>query len=303
MFSIRGVVLAAFVLALLIAVSGCLCSLPKGDTASPTTTVERVVCNPPYIRVGRECCLDRNENGICDRDEPAGTTLAGEETATTEGTVPETAPPTIQATTTIIVPTTIPQVTTTVQTAKHKACVVVDKYGTKKCQLVAGAGPNECSDDFSCLKISNGKCVDGACVASGIGNVSCELDRDCFHYGCVSSKCVRINITGEDECMGPSDSQSCWVKDQLREYHYECQSGMCVKVDGAGTNQCDAAGDDPKCRHRVCQADKCVEILTPGASNCFTDETCAPTHGVCDAGVCKRVAGAGRDECTRNSQC
>ncbi len=28
-----------------------------------------VVCNPPYIRHGTGCCLDINENGICDEDE------------------------------------------------------------------------------------------------------------------------------------------------------------------------------------------------------------------------------------------
>lgn len=30
---------------------------------------EEVVCNKPYIRVGTECCLDINENLICDKDE------------------------------------------------------------------------------------------------------------------------------------------------------------------------------------------------------------------------------------------
>lgn len=28
-----------------------------------------VVCNSPYIRVGTECCLDQNDNNICDLDE------------------------------------------------------------------------------------------------------------------------------------------------------------------------------------------------------------------------------------------
>lgn len=28
-----------------------------------------VVCNKPYIRVGIECCLDQNDNKICDKDE------------------------------------------------------------------------------------------------------------------------------------------------------------------------------------------------------------------------------------------
>lgn len=27
------------------------------------------ICNAPYIQVGTECCLDENDNGICDRDE------------------------------------------------------------------------------------------------------------------------------------------------------------------------------------------------------------------------------------------
>jgi len=28
-----------------------------------------VTCNSPYIKVGIECCLDSNNNGICDNDE------------------------------------------------------------------------------------------------------------------------------------------------------------------------------------------------------------------------------------------
>lgn len=30
---------------------------------------EEVVCNRPYIRVGTSCCLDENDNMICDKDE------------------------------------------------------------------------------------------------------------------------------------------------------------------------------------------------------------------------------------------
>jgi len=29
-----------------------------------------VVSEPPYTRVGEECCLDQNNNGICDKDDP-----------------------------------------------------------------------------------------------------------------------------------------------------------------------------------------------------------------------------------------
>lgn len=33
-----------------------------------------VTCNKPYIKVGSECCLDQNENKICDSDETTTTT-------------------------------------------------------------------------------------------------------------------------------------------------------------------------------------------------------------------------------------
>jgi len=34
-----------------------------------STRQQVVTCNPPYIKVGTECCLDANGNGICDKDE------------------------------------------------------------------------------------------------------------------------------------------------------------------------------------------------------------------------------------------
>ena len=30
---------------------------------------KETVCNKPYIKVGTECCLDNNDNSICDKDE------------------------------------------------------------------------------------------------------------------------------------------------------------------------------------------------------------------------------------------
>ncbi|MDP4039539.1 MAG: PRC-barrel domain-containing protein [Candidatus Pacearchaeota archaeon] len=31
--------------------------------------IQEVICNPPYMRYGLECCLDANNNSICDKDE------------------------------------------------------------------------------------------------------------------------------------------------------------------------------------------------------------------------------------------
>ena len=32
-------------------------------------TAKEVVCEKPYIRFGKTCCLDKNGNNICDSDE------------------------------------------------------------------------------------------------------------------------------------------------------------------------------------------------------------------------------------------
>ncbi len=48
-------------------------SLVKTTTTSTTSTT-LFVCNRPYIIVGSQCCLDRDGNSICDRDEEAATT-------------------------------------------------------------------------------------------------------------------------------------------------------------------------------------------------------------------------------------
>ena len=53
-----------------------------------------LVCNNPYIQVGNECCLDRNDNNICDKDEiTAMTTSTTTATTTTATSTTTTAAP------------------------------------------------------------------------------------------------------------------------------------------------------------------------------------------------------------------
>jgi hypothetical protein len=33
-------------------------------------TQKQAVCNPPYILRGIECCIDSNQDGLCDKDQP-----------------------------------------------------------------------------------------------------------------------------------------------------------------------------------------------------------------------------------------
>ena len=43
---------------------------------------ELIICNPPYIRHASDCCLDKNNNAICDNDEQIGQKLKTEQKAT-----------------------------------------------------------------------------------------------------------------------------------------------------------------------------------------------------------------------------
>ncbi|MCX6695714.1 MAG: hypothetical protein NTU61_05415 [Candidatus Altiarchaeota archaeon] len=345
----------------MVAVSGCVqCFNPGGGEEATTTTVEKLVCNAPYIRVGKVCCLDQNANAICDSDEVVETTQTTQAVAQTTITVKQThkacengacvekdgvgvdqcqtsgeckrmkcnAGYCVQANEqgqdecaidnqcrhkvcnathycVEVMSKGSSECQTTIEcvanTPKHKACGSVG--GILKCILVDGAGADECRDDMSCYQVTNGVCLNGACVAGGVGNDSCTLNRECYHFDCLSSKCVRVNSTGESECQGTSD-QTCWIKDQMKEYHLECVNGTCAKVDGAGDNQCDYVGLTTVCRHKVCQTGLCVELLTPGKSTCTTKQDCSgPTHHICDGTTCIEVSGAGPDECTTNGQC
>jgi hypothetical protein len=94
-------------LALVLAFSGCMCcfgddvelDLISGISGGADDIVE---CQRPYIRFGDGCCLDANNNGICDRDE-----LPPDTTVTTA---------TVMVSTTLAPSTTLRQTTTTLAT-------------------------------------------------------------------------------------------------------------------------------------------------------------------------------------------
>ncbi|MBU4201945.1 MAG: carboxypeptidase-like regulatory domain-containing protein [Candidatus Altiarchaeota archaeon] len=65
---------------------------------------DEIVCNPPYMRFGKECCLDRDGNSICDRDE-ATTSVALAVPATTVSAETTLAPATTTPTTSIVITT------------------------------------------------------------------------------------------------------------------------------------------------------------------------------------------------------
>jgi len=57
-------IILLFVVSLFVLIIGCGYEI-SGDNA----TGEAIVCNKPYIQVGQDCCLDKDDNTICDKDE------------------------------------------------------------------------------------------------------------------------------------------------------------------------------------------------------------------------------------------
>src|SRR3989338_7558186 len=51
---INNLIIGLIIIGILVLVSAC---------------TQKITCNKPYILVGDNCCLDKDDNGICDSDE------------------------------------------------------------------------------------------------------------------------------------------------------------------------------------------------------------------------------------------
>ena len=123
------------IITLTILLGGCLCLQDQKTPAEPntpaTTTLEDVVCNRPYVRVGNGCCLDMDGNGVCDTQETAATQVQMTETTL------------FIAETTITTTAREPSTITTTSTAK------TDETSTT---LIRCWGPEDCGGNKSSVK-------------------------------------------------------------------------------------------------------------------------------------------------------
>ena len=119
--------------ALVMLFCGCLC-VPESLNDKIGGVLEKPdepFCPQKYILVGSDCCLDENENGICDSDE-AQTTTTKKPTTTTAQTTSST----IVMTTS----TTTSSTSSTTTTVAEVACTVNDDCGVRSERLVCNEG-------------------------------------------------------------------------------------------------------------------------------------------------------------------
>jgi len=91
---------------------------------------DEIVCNSPYMRFGKECCLDRDGNSICDRDEATTSVATTSSVATTMPA--ETTAPTTSIATTVPAETTAPTTSLATTTTLPIACTLSSDCGEWK---------------------------------------------------------------------------------------------------------------------------------------------------------------------------
>ena len=77
-FDMNKSIILVFFVVLIMLIAGCenIDVSKLSDEDLERISEKAVVCNNPYMRIGTECCLDRNGNSICDRDEAKETQLS-----------------------------------------------------------------------------------------------------------------------------------------------------------------------------------------------------------------------------------
>ena len=172
-------------------------------TVAPTTLPQEIVCNPPYIRYAGECCLDANENNICDSHEISQSSTTSTSTTTTEAPATTAAPTTTVAVETTVAPTTTlaPATTTT---------------------LAAGCGNGVCDagEDSTC-------CTDCGCDAGYYCSDNiCKIQ---FQFAPLDMVAVipKLNFCGDDVCAS-TESQSSCCKDCGCPPGKYCSDNECV---------------------------------------------------------------------------
>jgi hypothetical protein len=136
---------------------------------------QEIVCDPPYMRYGDSCCLDANNNGICDRDE-------------TPTTIPQPTTTTIEAATT----TTTAETTLTTLTETTITTSTTQTTTSTLGEEIVGLLTPPVDLDFKLTLF----CGDGIC-SEGEDSSNCCIDCGCaMGQRCENNKCQMMSIPG-----------------------------------------------------------------------------------------------------------
>jgi len=266
-----------------------------GKKEPQAQTQPEIVCKPPYILVGGGCCLDRNQNRICDKDE---TTTTARQTTTTKGTTSTQNQPTTTAQTQETATTA--QATTTTAGAQAVRCNTNSDCGQAVEELL-------CNNGDVYLKKTIQMCKDpGKPTSSCVAKISATKAQECGDLNCIGGKCVDIyntttttapttTVQGQTTTtlQAPAnpvcgDGRLSWRgvggTEECDGANYPCPSGLqCVncKCTGCGDGRLQA-GEECDSNSRKSRVNN--QYLWDGQ-----EQRCAGQNMVCD-GSCKCVS-------------
>ncbi|MFH1126019.1 MAG: hypothetical protein V1703_02745 [Candidatus Altiarchaeota archaeon] len=193
-----------------------------------------MVCNKPYMQVGGECCLDKDGNGICDRDEQTTTVV---QTSTTI------------AVTTTVIPTTVVQ-TSAATTTTLEIIVCNPPYIHYAASCCLDLNNNSiCDTDDAIVDdiLDRAACGDEECNENE-SSVSCCQDCGCaVGYSCnESNACEKISLNLPGFLFKPALNLSSLIM---------CGDGVCSSLDNA-TACCKDCGcpSGKYCSNNTCQS-------------------------------------------------
>jgi len=213
---------------LLVLLSGCVCELNGLNPPESESEVGTFVCNPPYMRKGNYCCLDINNNQVCDEDETIVTvstsTLPPAQTTLTTGM---TLPP----------QTTVSTASTSTMISITVACITHSDCGTERNQTKCYQG--NVVTYFEKPTCSRPGRPDAQCVMKS----SVEPYDRCEEWeACVNAKCVNASLVTCEEACADKGSRG-----------WHCRAGSKCPA-----GELRAAPGDAECQPDIC----CCEATT-----------------------------------------
>jgi beta propeller repeat protein len=222
---------------------------------SGCTMDEAVVCNPPYMRLGIECCLDQNNNTICDVDEGL---ITPEENITelscvTEGnTIPVIAEP-------------------------PECCAGLELIPPKETQIVGISG------------YCTANCGDGVCNSATESELNCP--EDCEEEYCVPEGGALPVIPDPPVCcngLSVIDVKDPGIVGVTGYCSNRCGDGLCntsiesnynCPIDCTVEVQAEPEPEPEPCGDGIC------DLATEDSSSCCSDCGCDPGE-YCSEGSC-----------------
>ncbi len=166
--------------------------LASGCVQEEKEDSDGIVCNSPYIRVGMECCLDRNADGVCDADQTTSTRPTTAPTTSTTLPTTTTAPTTSSTlATTTTSPTTSTTSPMTVTTSSTTTTVTTTSTLPAPCFDPDGEGPYTKQTVSKGYKAATDRCLNTATLFEYVcaGNIISSKTIQCGK-GCKDGACI-----------------------------------------------------------------------------------------------------------------